>query len=129
MSALTVPILSIVISEGASGGALALGVGNEVWMLENAIYSIVTPEVYASIRWKNNNKVQEAVDEMKLLSKELLEEGIIDKVIPEMGQLTRNNMDDVCNCLEGEINNFLSKYCNYSKKKIVEQRNKRFRKY
>ncbi|SFL29602.1 acetyl-CoA carboxylase, carboxyl transferase, alpha subunit [Lachnospiraceae bacterium KH1T2] len=94
MSVLAVPILSIVISEGASGGALALGVGNEVWMLENAIYSIVTPEAYASIRWKDNNKVQEAVEEMKLLSKDLIEEGIIDKIIPEMEQLTRESMED-----------------------------------
>lgn len=129
MSALAVPILSIVISEGASGGALALGVGNEVWMLENAIYSIVTPEAYASIRWKDNNKVQEAVDEMKLLSKDLIEEGIIDKIIPEMEQLTRESMDSICSCLEYEINNFLLKYCNFSKKKIVKHRNSRFRKY
>ena len=74
-------------------------------------------------------KVKEAVDEMKMFSKDLIEDGIIDKIIPEVGQLTRDNMDGICNYLELEINNFLLKYCNYTKKKIVKHRNKRFRKF
>lgn len=81
LSVLKTPILSIVICEGGSGGALALGVGNEVWMLENAVYFILTPEGYASILWKDNAKTSEAAIRMKLEASDLYKMGIINKII------------------------------------------------
>ena len=81
MSDLTVPILSIVIGEGGSGGALALGVANEVWMMENATYSILSPEGFASILWKDSKKAKEAADVMKITAKDLLELGVVEQVI------------------------------------------------
>ena len=79
MATLKVPVISIVIGEGSSGGALALGVGNEVWMLENAIYSILSPEGYASILWKDASRAKEAAEVMKLTAKDLYELKVIDK--------------------------------------------------
>jgi acetyl-CoA carboxylase carboxyl transferase subunit alpha len=83
MSDLSVPILSIVIGEGGSGGALGIGVANEVYMLEHAVYSILSPEGYASILWKDASKAKEAASVMKLTSKDLLELGIIEGIIKE----------------------------------------------
>ncbi len=83
MSALTVPVIAIVIGEGGSGGALALGVANKVLMLENAIYSILSPEGYATILWKDSSKASAAAEVMKLTSFDLEDFGIIDKIVPE----------------------------------------------
>lgn len=83
MSSIKVPILSIVIGEGGSGGALALGVANEVWMLENSTYSILSPEGFASILWKDSKRADEAADIMKITAKDLLELEVIEQVIPE----------------------------------------------
>ncbi|MFH5881557.1 acetyl-CoA carboxylase carboxyltransferase subunit alpha [Liberiplasma polymorphum] len=83
MSDLGVPIIAIVIGEGGSGGALAIGMGNEVFMLENSIYSILSPEGYASILWKDSTKAKEAAEVMKLTSFDLEELGIIDGIITE----------------------------------------------
>ena len=79
MSDLKVPVLSIVIGEGGSGGALAIGVGNEVWMMENATYSILSPEGFASILWKDSKKAKEAAEIMKITAKDLKALGIIEQ--------------------------------------------------
>lgn len=84
MSSLKTPILSIVIGEGGSGGALALAVADEVWMLENATYSILSPEGFASILWKDSKRADEAAGIMKITGEDLLELKIIDQVIPEL---------------------------------------------
>ena len=84
MSGLKTPILSIVIGEGGSGGALALAVADEVWMLENATYSILSPEGFASILWKDSKRANEAADIMKITADDLLELKIVDQVIPEL---------------------------------------------
>lgn len=83
MSGLTVPIIAVIIGEGGSGGALALGVANRVLMLENAIYSILSPEGYASILWKDSTLASKAAEAMKLTSYDLEEFGIIDRIIAE----------------------------------------------
>ncbi len=84
MSTLKVPIIAIVIGEGGSGGALALGVGDRVYMLENSVYSILSPEGFASILWKDATRASEAADLMKITAKDLLDMKIIEKVIPEV---------------------------------------------
>lgn len=83
LAGLTVPVLSIIIGEGGSGGALALAMANEVWMLENSVYSILSPEGFAAILWKNGKRAAEAAEVMKLTATELKELGVIDKVLEE----------------------------------------------
>ena len=83
MSSLPVPIVSVVIGEGGSGGALALGVSDRILMLQHAIYSVITPEGCAAILWKDQSKVKEAADALKLTAKHLMDLGIIDRIIPE----------------------------------------------
>ena len=129
MSVATICVLSIIIGEGGSGGALALGIGNEVWMLENAIYSVSTPESYASILWKDNSKASKAAIKMKLTAKDLYDLGIIDKIIYESEPITRANMKNVCDVLEKEIALFLKKYLKKKPKKIANDRYYRYRKY
>lgn len=129
MSRIQVPVLSIVISEGGSGGALALGIGNEVWMLENAVYSVLTPEGYASILWKDSGRASEAADMMQLEAMDLLKMGVVDEVITEGEPVTKTNIDLVCNDLERRIDRFLLKYQRKSKKFIIGERYRRFRKY
>ncbi len=80
---LNTPVISVLIGEGGSGGALALAVANEVWMLENAVYSVISPEGCASILWKDTSKVQEAAESLKLTAQDLYELGVIERVIPE----------------------------------------------
>ena len=129
LSVLKTPILSIVIGEGGSGGALALGIGNEVWMLENAVYSILTPEGYASILWRDNSKAPEAALLMKLEASDLYKMGIIDRIIQEKEPITKNDMKKVCTVLERHISNFLIRYSKKSTTYIVNERYQKFRKY
>ena len=129
MSAVSVPVLSVVIGEGGSGGALALGVGNEVWMLENSIYSILTPEGYASIVWKDSSRAKEAARLMYLGAKELYELKIIDRVIKENDYVTKSNMKDICDELKEEMKGFFRKYERKSPKWIIQNRYRRFRSY
>lgn len=129
MSVLEIPILSIIISEGGSGGALALGVGNEVWMLENAVYSVLSPEGYASILWNNQERAEEAAKRMKLTAADLLELGIVEKIFGEPMNLSTTNMGGICQKLKEEIVLFIKKYNKKSKKRIVHQRYRRFRKF
>lgn len=129
MSGITVPILSIVIGEGGSGGALALGVANEVWMLENATYSILSPEGFASILWKDSKRAGEAAECMKITANELKKVGIVEQVIREEEPVTDSNCQSICQCLRKEIVAFLQKYRGKTKQEIVEERYERFRAY
>ena len=83
MSVLTVPVIAIIVGEAGSGGALGLAVANQVWMLENSIYSILSPEGFASILWKDSSRAKEASEIMKLTAADLLELGVIDHIIKE----------------------------------------------
>lgn len=129
MSSLKTPILSIVIGEGGSGGALAFAVANEVWMLENSVYSILTPEGYASILWKDNSRAAEAAEKMGLTAEELYKQEIVEKIIAEDEPVTRENMQDICLVLEKNITNFLTTYLKKSGKSLVNERYKKFKKY
>lgn len=128
MSALKVPILTVIIGEGGSGGALALATSDEVWMLENAIYSILSPEGFASILWKDSTKAKEAAKVMKLTSDCLKEQGIVDNVISEPEDFTRENLYLVTSPMEEEIKRFLNQYENMSEEELTEHRYQRFRK-
>ena len=127
MSSLGVPVLSIVIGEGGSGGALALAVADEVWMMENAIYSILSPEGFASIIYKDSKRAKDAASVMKLTAKDLKELGIIERVFAEEKPLTRENFYDVIPNLENNILKFLNQYSIYSKEELLEKRYQRFR--
>ena len=129
MAGITVPILSVVIGEGGSGGALALGVANEVWMLENATYSILSPEGFASILWKDSKRASEAADTMKITAEELKELQVVEKVIDEPLPVTAENCEDTCEMLKKEMIAFLKKYKGMKKEDIVEERYRRFRNY
>lgn len=83
MSQLNVPVIVVIIGEGGSGGALGIGVGNKVLILENAIYSVITPEGCAAILWNDQSKIEEAASALKLTAKDLLQLGIVDEIIPE----------------------------------------------
>ena len=129
MSDMTVPILSVVIGEGGSGGALALAVANEVWMLEHSIYSILSPEGFASILYKDAKKSKEAAEVMKITSKELLALGVIDRVIKEELPLTVDTMDTVIEEMVSNMDDFFEKNSSKSKEEIAEDRYNRFRKF
>ena len=129
MSDMTVPILSVVIGEGGSGGALALAVANEVWMLEHSIYSILSPEGFASILYKDAKKSKEAAEVMKITSKELLGLGVIDRVIKEELPLTVDTMDTVIEEMVSNMDDFFEKNASKSKEEIAEDRYNRFRKF
>lgn len=128
MSALKVPILTVIIGEGGSGGALALATSDEVWMLENAIYSILSPEGFASILWKDSTKAKEAAKVMKLTSDCLKEQRIVDNVISEPEGFSRENLYLVTGPMEEEIKRFLNQYGNMLEEELTEHRYQRFRK-
>ena len=127
MSALKVPTLSIVIGEGGSGGALAMATSDEVWMLENAVYSILSPEGFASILWKDSTKAKEAAEVMKLTAADLYERKMVERIIPEPEHLTKDSMVQVTEILDGEILKFLYKYGTITPDELAERRYKRFR--
>ena len=128
LSGLEVPVLSVVIGEGGSGGALAMAVADEVWMLENAIYSVLSPEGFASILWKDSKRASEAAEVMKLTAGDLKQLGIIEQVIPEPENYTDQNMESVCSDLDGRIARFLNEYTGLGPSELTERRYDRFRK-
>ena len=127
MSGLKVPILSIVIGEGGSGGALALAVGNEVWMLENSTYSILSPEGFASILWKDSSRAEEAAGKMRLTADDLKDLGIIEQVIGEEEPVTAESLPEVARRMDVRIEEFMEKYGKMSGEELVRQRYDRFR--
>ncbi len=128
LSALKTLILTVIIGEGGSGGALAMAVADEVWMLENSVYSILSPEGFASILWKDSKRADEAAEVMKLTAFDLKELGVIEKMIPEPADYTDENMDEVCEALGDQIAVFLEKYSEMGAEELTEKRYQRFRK-
>lgn len=127
MSGLKIPTLSIMLGEGGSGGALALAVGNEVWMMENAIYSILSPEGFASILWKDGNRAQEAASVMKITAQDLNKLGVVDAIIPEFGGAEPANLEKISEHLREKISYFLNVTSRKSGETLAQERYNRFR--
>ena len=128
LSGLKTPVLSIVIGEGGSGGALALAVADEVWMLENSIYSILSPEGFASILWKDSTKAKEAAKVMKLTADDLKKMVVIECVLEEPEQYTVQTMKPVADQLREKVEAFIENYEQMPEQKLTEHRYQRFRK-
>ena len=129
MSALKVPVLCIVIGEGGSGGALATAVGNEVWMMENATYSILSPEGFASILWKDASAAPKASEVMNITAQDLKRLGVVEKIIPEFGGANPNTAEAIGEYMRDEIVKFLDACEGKDWESFAEDRYKRFRKY
>lgn len=129
MSKLKTPVVSIIIGEGSSGGALALSVSDEVWIMENAVYSILSPEGFASILYKDGSKAPEAAEQMKMQASDLKKLDIVEQVIKETEPATVENMDEVADQMEALLSEFINKYSGMSTAKLLKLRYKRFRKY
>lgn len=127
MSGLKVPVVSIIIGEGGSGGALAMATADEVWMLENSIYSILSPEGFASILWKDSSKAKEAAEVMKLTAENLKAQGIVERVFAEPQTYTVQNMDSVIMQINEAIEEFLMRYGSMSEQELIRHRYERFR--
>ncbi|MCD8232505.1 MAG: acetyl-CoA carboxylase carboxyltransferase subunit alpha [Clostridiales bacterium] len=128
MSDLKVPILSLIIGQGGSGGALALAVANEVWMMENATYSILSPEGFASILWKDAKKADEAVKVMKITAEDLYKLGTIERIIVEDEPATADNIAQICEIIDTHMRSFFGTCAHKTPEELVSQRYDRFRK-
>lgn len=129
MSALKVPIISVITGEGGSGGALGLAVADKVCILENAIYSVLSPEGFASILWKDGTRASEAATLMKLTAKELFKLEIVDKIIKESEKTIEKDPQPTYEQLKIYIVSMLEKLGRLSTEQLIEKRYNRFRKF
>lgn len=129
MAGLTVPILSILIGEGGSGGALALAVANQVWTMENATYSVLSPEGFAAILWKDGKRAPEAAKAMKITASNLKKMQVVEEVIKENDPAGIENIEDLSDEMRRKIMAFIKRYDGISKEEIVAERYERFRKF
>ncbi len=127
MAALESPIIAVVIGEGGSGGALGIGVANVVLMLENSIYSVISPEGCASILWRDASKAAEAAEALKLTAKDLFRFGINDDIVKEPLGGAHTDYDRTAKTLKEEIKKYLGQLKKMSAKELVSQRYKKFR--
>lgn len=125
MSDLKVPIIAVIIGEGGSGGALALAVADRVWMLENTVYSILSPEGFASILWKDGSRASEAAELMKITAGELLNMKVVDKVIAERGYFSSEIIED----LKQNLIETFTELGQLDTDTLLVERYQRFRKY
>lgn len=124
MAGLKTPVVSVLIGEGGSGGALALAVADRVWILENAVYSVISPEGCASILWKDAKKVKDAADCLRLTAQDMAELGVVEQVIPEEKDFTQTFA-----LLKEQLETTLSQLCGLPVDQLLEQRYQRFRKF
>ncbi len=127
MSGLKTPVLTVIIGEGGSGGALALAVSNEVWMLENSIYSILSPEGFASILWKDSKKAKQAAEVMKLTARDLKKAGIVEHVFGEPRKFSKETLAEVAESMRAKIGRFLETYGSMDAEALQNHRYERFR--
>ena len=127
MASLKVPVLSVVIGEGGSGGALAMAVANEVWMLENAIYSILSPEGFASILYKDSKKAPDAAKVMKVTARDLQKLQLIERIIPEEQPASKENLFRLAELMDLSMEAFFKDYCAMSGDELAAHRYERFR--
>lgn len=128
MANLKTPVISIIIGEGGSGGALALAVADEVWMLEHSIYSILSPEGFASILFKDSSKAEEAADTMKITAKDLLDYGIIDRIIKEPLGGAHKDKESIIKTLKENLSESITRLKNEPIDGILTKRYYKFRK-
>lgn len=129
MAKLTVPVIVVIIGEGGSGGALAIGVGNRVLMMENSWYSVISPEGCASILYRDSSKSGEAVEALKISAENLLQMGIVDEIIPEAMGGAHKNPQETADNLKQAIVKHLNPLLTLSKEELLEERYQRFRNY
>lgn len=128
LSQLKTPIIVTIIGEGGSGGALALGVGDKILMLENAVYSVISPEGCAAILWEDKKKVAEAASTLRLTAKDLLELEVIDEIIPEPPGGAHRNIDEICLTLKKGLIKSLHELQKHNSSTLALKRYKKFRK-
>ena len=127
MAGLTVPIICIVIGEGASGGALAIGVGNHVHMLENSWYSVISPEGAAALLWKDSGLAQQAADTMKITAPDLKELNVIDEIIPEVKGGAHRDVEKQAKSIEQVLEKSLEELMQLSSEELVNDRYEKYR--
>jgi acetyl-CoA carboxylase carboxyl transferase subunit alpha len=127
MSSIKVPIVTVVIGEGGSGGALALGVGNRVLMLENSVYSVISPEGCAAILWNDQSKIVEAAESMALTATDLLSQGLIDEVVSEPLGGAHRDVKQMAQTLQGTLKRHIDELTSHPTEEVVAQRRKKFR--
>jgi acetyl-CoA carboxylase carboxyl transferase subunit alpha len=128
MTRLESPVVSVVIGEGGSGGALAMGVANIVLMMENAIYSVISPESCAAIIWRDAGKAELAANALRLTAVDMLQLGLIDGIVPEPNGGAQNNWDESAASLDAGLKGALGKLAGLTPKELVDHRYEKFRK-
>lgn len=129
MAGLRIPVLCLMIGEGGSGGALALSVGNEVWMMENATYCVLSPEGFASILWKDGKRAKEASGIMKITAQDLKDLRIIEEIIPEFGMADELAAESIARYMKGNIKEFLKRQNGKTGEELAAERYARFRRF
>jgi len=127
MSRLPVPVIAVCIGEGGSGGALALGVGNQVFMMENSVYSVISPESCAAIIWRDSAKAELAAEALRLTAEDLLNFGLIDGIIPEPPGGAQEDSDAAAELMRKKLRDALEELGRLSQRELVDQRYKKFR--
>ncbi len=128
MARLPVPVISVCIGEGGSGGALALGVGNRVFMLENAVYSVISPESCAAIIWRDSSKADQAAAALRLTAEDLLKLGLVDGIMPEPAGGAHEDPDEAARLLKMHLIESLAEMTALPCNEVVQQRYEKFRK-
>src|ERR1700722_6777951 len=127
MSRLGVPIIVVVIGEGGSGGALALGVGNRIFMMENAVYSVISPESCAAIIYRDSGKAPEAAAALRMTAPDLMDLGLIDGIVPEPGEGAHTNPENAAEALGVVLREALNELSGMSPRELIDDRYDKFR--